>query len=38
MISVALAKHLITEDEMEVLTVFQVVTGLGLALQVLQDL
>ena len=38
MISVALAKHLIMEDEMEVLTVFQVVTGVGLALQSQQAL
>ena len=38
MISVALAKHLMMEDEMEDLTLFQVVTGLGLALKVLQDL
>ena len=38
MISVSLSKHLMTEDEMKVLTLFQVVSGLGLALQVLQDL
>ncbi len=38
MVSVALAKHLISEDEMEVLTVFQVTASVGLALQALQAL
>jgi len=38
MVSVALAKHLMTEDEMEGLTVFQVTASKGLALQALQAL
>ena len=38
MTSVLLAKHLMMEDEMEVLTWFQVESGFGFALQVLQVL
>ena len=38
MTSVFLTKHLIMEDKMEVLIWFQVESGFGFALQVLQDL